>query len=239
MKIGIMTDIHNNIIALEEILKVFEKLKCDKIICCGDIIGIGPEPEKSIKKIMSIPNLICVCGNHEGYLTKGITRDYLPKMYGNEVAHHEWEHGLLSEESKNFIKNLPNSISINLNGLKIYISHYALDNNSNCLCICPKPTILDLQKMFNYIDADVILYGHDHFGSIIKSDKTYYINCGSLGCPGKLKNIAKAAIINIKDNDIVLDNLEIEYDVEEVVSKIKDLKYPAYEEIIKMFYGIK
>ncbi|MGH4050882.1 MAG: metallophosphoesterase family protein [Clostridium sp.] len=42
IKIGIITDIHNNVVALESILKLFEYEKCDEIICCGDIIGIGP-----------------------------------------------------------------------------------------------------------------------------------------------------------------------------------------------------
>ena len=42
MKIGIITDIHSNIIALNGVLNKFENLNVDKIICCGDIIGIGP-----------------------------------------------------------------------------------------------------------------------------------------------------------------------------------------------------
>ena len=32
MKLGIITDIHSNIIALNEVLKQFEKIKIDKII---------------------------------------------------------------------------------------------------------------------------------------------------------------------------------------------------------------
>ena len=50
MKLGIITDIHSNIIALNEVLKEFEKIKVGKIICCGDIIGIGPYPEEVILK---------------------------------------------------------------------------------------------------------------------------------------------------------------------------------------------
>ena len=42
MKIGIMTDIHNNRRALEEVLTVFEAEHCEQILCAGDIIGIGP-----------------------------------------------------------------------------------------------------------------------------------------------------------------------------------------------------
>ena len=52
MKIGI-TDIHSNIQALNEVLKEFDKVKVDKIICCGDIIGIGINPEETVQKLMN------------------------------------------------------------------------------------------------------------------------------------------------------------------------------------------
>lgn len=52
MKIGIITDVHSNIIALNAVLNEFEKIEVDKIICCGDIIGIGPNPEETVQKLM-------------------------------------------------------------------------------------------------------------------------------------------------------------------------------------------
>ncbi|WP_243186686.1 metallophosphoesterase family protein [Clostridium intestinale] len=53
MKIGIITDVHNNVIALNSMLKLFEKNECDEIIYCGDIIGIGPFPEETVQGIKS------------------------------------------------------------------------------------------------------------------------------------------------------------------------------------------
>ena len=60
MKIGIITDVHNNVIALNSMLAVFEEEGCDEIICCGDIIGIGPFPEETVQRIKSLPNIRCV-----------------------------------------------------------------------------------------------------------------------------------------------------------------------------------
>ena len=56
MKIGIITDIHSNTIALNAVLKEFEKKQVDKIICCGDIIGIGPNPEETVQKLIKQKN---------------------------------------------------------------------------------------------------------------------------------------------------------------------------------------
>lgn len=36
MKLGIITDIHGNLVALKSVLSKFEKENIDKIICCGD-----------------------------------------------------------------------------------------------------------------------------------------------------------------------------------------------------------
>ena len=49
MKIGIITDIHSNIQALNAILNEFDKLNVERIICCGDIIGIGINPEETVQ----------------------------------------------------------------------------------------------------------------------------------------------------------------------------------------------
>ena len=63
MTIGVITDIHNNLTALKVIVEKLQQLGCDKIICCGDIIGIGPYPEETVQYLMQIPNLIAVRGN--------------------------------------------------------------------------------------------------------------------------------------------------------------------------------
>lgn len=53
MKIGIITDIHSNIKALNAVLDEFDKIKVDRIICCGDIIGIGPNPEETVQALIN------------------------------------------------------------------------------------------------------------------------------------------------------------------------------------------
>ena len=65
MKIGIITDIHSNIQALNAVLNEFDKLKVEKIICCGDIIGIGINPEETVQALLKRKEmLIAVRGNY-------------------------------------------------------------------------------------------------------------------------------------------------------------------------------
>lgn len=37
-----------NLTALHAVLRQLEQMNCDRIICCGDIIGIGPNPEETV-----------------------------------------------------------------------------------------------------------------------------------------------------------------------------------------------
>ncbi|MGV8984466.1 metallophosphoesterase family protein [Clostridium sp.] len=197
MKIGIFTDVHNNVIALNSILQLFEEKGCDEILCCGDIIGIGPFPEETVQRIKSLKNIKCVLGNHEKYLINGIKVPYPDGMYENEALHHEWEHSLLSDDSKNYIKRLPYTLHINREKIKIAVVHYSINDENSYINFTPNPNITDCTKMFSNIDADIIFYGHDHAGSIVYGNDKIYFNCGSLGCTSTCEGIAQGGILTI------------------------------------------
>lgn len=239
MKLGIITDIHNNLPALKVIVEELNKMKCDKIICCGDIIGIGPSPEQTVQYMMQIPNLIAVRGNHEKYLLEGMPIEYPndENMSYEEMKHHKWEHNLLSAESIAFLKSLPYKSDITLEGYRISIIHYCMNNDGHYINYKTNPSENDLNEMFKNIDSDIILYGHNHFKNICKSDKVY-INVGSLGCPAQDKNIARGGIVNIENGNIDIQPIDVEYDVENVIKLIDDINYPDADNIKKYFYGI-
>lgn len=239
MKIGIITDIHNNIIALKAVIKRLNNEKCDGVICCGDMIGIGPRPEETVSAIMELSDLIaCVSGNHERYLSERMPVEF-PNRDGmslGEMEHHKWEHTLLSKNSTAFISKLKYDKMLTLDGKKIYVTHYPMGEDGRYINFVPNPTAEDLNKMFNHIDADIFLYGHDHKSNVIMGEKIY-INCGSLGCPSVDKSIARAGILCIGDK-ISYDNVEVEYNVASVIEDINLLGYPESNNIKKYFYGV-
>ena len=233
MKIGIITDIHNNLIALESVLKKIE-ITCDMIICCGDIIGIGPYPEETVQRMMKIKNLIAVRGNHEKYLLEEMPYKYPnDKQMGiEEMKHHKWEHKQLSNNSVEFLKSLPYSRNLEIDGKKIAIMHYAMDDENKY-----KSFGKNIEKLFSFVDADIIIYGHEHNRNICNTNKCY-INVGSLGCPAKDKNIARYGILEITNGKVNIEAGEIKYDSQAVIDKINEYNCPASAEIKRFFYGI-
>ncbi|MDE7454798.1 MAG: metallophosphoesterase, partial [Clostridia bacterium] len=41
-KIGVISDIHGNVQALQAIMQLFDDERCDEIIHTGDVVDIGP-----------------------------------------------------------------------------------------------------------------------------------------------------------------------------------------------------
>ena len=240
MKIGIITDVHSNVIALNAVLDEFEKIQVDKIICCGDIIGIGPNPEETVQALMKQRNkLICVRGNHEQYLITGLPNEVhnnKRKMSDDEIKNHKWNQSKLSNESKKFIRHLDISNMLQIGNKKIYIVHYPIDENLKYKKFMKFPSIKEQKEIFKNINADILLYGHTHIACINNKEEKWYINCGSLGCPMK-NNTANAGILTIDNNKINYRQLNVEYDVNMVIKEIEKTKIPFYKEILKIFYG--
>lgn len=239
MRIGIISDIHNNILAFDSALNYFEANNCERIICCGDIIGIGPFPEETVRRVMSLDNLICVKGNHEDYLINTIDNKPFPVSMGSEEAkHHIWEYSLLSEKSKEFLINLPCEKTISVHGLNILVIHYSMDSENNYYNAVQNLTQYQCEQMFDNVDVDVVIFGHSHKQSVHQNAKTQYINIGSLGCPAKSKNVARAGMLNLEDGKVIFENVELIYDVSAVIAEIDRIRYPASSEIKQVFYGL-
>ena len=239
MKLGIITDIHSNIIALNEVLKEFEKIKVGKIICCGDIIGIGPNPEEVIQALMQFNDkLIAVRGNHEKYLLDGLpvnVHDDKRNMSLEEIQNHKWTQSRISEQSKKFLGNLPTYKTIEIENKKIFLIHYPMNEEGEYKEHIKNPTFEEDKKMFSEANFDIYVYGHTHVASINNRDSKWFINVGALGCPLQ-SNMANAGVLDIKDDKINFKQLDIPYNVDEVIIEIKKLKYPFYEKILKIFY---
>lgn len=242
MKLGIITDIHSNTAALQAVLDCFRKENIDGILCAGDLIAIGPQPEETVQLLRAQPDLLsCVRGNHEHYLFGGLPTQFPNEegMEPSEVKHHRWVHSLLSASSVEFLRALPYADTKTLCGKRIYTAHYSMNAANQYVMYTPDPTLRDLRHMFAGIDADIILYGHDHKPSIQHDDRQWFINCGSLGCPAQEHDIARAGLLSLSESSVSFAPLQIRYDADQVISLIRSLRYPDHENILKYFYGIQ
>ena len=187
MKYAIISDIHGNILALNEALNIIEKENVEKIICLGDIIGIGTRSEECVKRLMTYGDkLIGVRGNHEERILFGIPEyihDGKHKMSEEDMAQEYWIRDHLSQESKDFLAKFPQEIEMELEGVKLVITHYPSEENMTYKLFNYFPIKEELLELFKkYTDSDIYLYGHTHEVRIKEtSEGKWFINPGTLG----------------------------------------------------------
>ena len=76
----VISDIHGEYDKFLELLAKIDLKKTDTLYVLGDVLDRGPHPIKTLRKLMEMPNVICMAGNHEvmaleclTFLMKGIT----------------------------------------------------------------------------------------------------------------------------------------------------------------------
>jgi len=84
---AIVSDLHANIEAVREVLKDIDSQDIEDIVCLGDVVGYGPEPERCIDIVMKRCRF-CLSGNHD-YAVLTIAERFNP----------------LAEEAVNFTRN--------------------------------------------------------------------------------------------------------------------------------------
>lgn len=64
MRLGIISDVHGNRLALEAVLRSLDGLGVDRLVCLGDVVGYGPDPEACLDLLFE-RRAYMVIGNHE------------------------------------------------------------------------------------------------------------------------------------------------------------------------------
>lgn len=64
MRLGVLSDIHGNRHALEAVLTDLDRQGVDRLICLGDVVGYGPEPEACLDLLIE-REAVMILGNHE------------------------------------------------------------------------------------------------------------------------------------------------------------------------------
>ncbi len=197
--------------------------------------------EEVVKEIINLgQKVITVRGNRERYIIEGmpkVVHDERIKVSDEQLQRNEWIKKELSDSSIEFISKLPKEITCEIEGNKIYIVHYPMDEDGNFRKHIKKANVEENEIMFSGIDADIYLYGHTHREVYNFKNRKTYINPGALGCPKKT-NQAPYGILNIHKNEVEYKQLYVEYNVQEVIDYIQNIKFPGYKEVLRVFYGI-
>lgn len=103
MLYGVFSDVHSNLDALSVVLEFFKSSKVEGHICCGDIVGYGPDPDATLSLIRELKNLYIICGNHDLAAVGRIDVEWF-NPYARQAT--MWTRAALSADSRAFLENL-------------------------------------------------------------------------------------------------------------------------------------
>jgi predicted phosphodiesterase len=64
MQVGLLSDIHANLQALRTVLARMEEEGVDRLLCLGDVVGYGGDPEACVELVRQRVS-VCILGNHD------------------------------------------------------------------------------------------------------------------------------------------------------------------------------
>ena len=238
MRYAIISDIHSNLEALQAVLKTIELEKIDKIVCLGDVVGYGPEPNECIELVQQHCEII-LTGNHDFACIEKSELLYFNQYAAKAV---EWTVTVLSKENLDYLANLPLVGEID----DFFLVHSSpFEPQSWDYILSLDDAEFNFSKFEN--NDQICFIGHSHHPVIyveyledgnkyykqhmdhkiqLKEDCRYIINVGSVGQP---RDYNPDAAFGIVDTTTQLYELKrVGYDVKKTYQKMISADLPQF-----------
>ena len=151
-RLGIITDVHADLGALRTALDRLDALGVDQIVCAGDIVDGGDQPEQVIALLRDrvIP---CIQGNHDRWA--------LMRHDNGEPEHHGDARKLFPKgETVAWLASLPTRWDATIEGVRVAVRHGTPKSDMDG--IYPDAAGSELARWCEQAEADVLVVGHTH-----------------------------------------------------------------------------
>lgn len=234
MLYAVISDIHSNLEALTASLSEIDRIKADRIVCLGDIVGYNPNPNECIE-LLRERNIQCVMGNHDSRVAGLEDAADFNLLAARSI---EWTRGVLTPENREFLAALPRSRFIDGRFLAI---HGGVNDTDQYIF-----GARDALRNFNLMrelkkQTRVCFYGHTHVHAAfvekdgeahlleeneLKLEKgfRYLLNPGAIGQPRDRDPRASFALY---DTDASLVSFRrLDYDIQRTAASIVEAGLP-------------
>ncbi len=232
-RFAIISDLHSNIEALTAVLARLSREKVDRILCLGDVVGYGPDPERCIDLVVENCELT-ICGNHDEALMRG-AHDFNPVArqvieYNRRMLKPGFIAGAAKRARWRFIENLPVS---HREGDALLVHGSPRDPVHEYIMKTDVIFIPDkIRDVFAHFEG-LCFVGHTHFPGVFTEDLRFrdpsqldyhyewdgekaIVNVGSVGQPRDGDPRASCVIVE----DGLVRFLRTDYDIAMVQKKI-------------------
>ncbi len=230
MRVGFISDIHGNLLALDAVLADLAGQDVDRVICLGDIC-FGPQAHECLERVRGLDCPV-ILGNWDSWSIDGFPPADDPvgiMLY--EIG--RWWAKLLTPEDEAFVRTFVPTLEV------------PLENGSHLLCFHGSPhsfsdwifattTDEDVEQMFKGFEAPVLVGGHTHLQMLRRFGPSMIVNPGSVGQPFaqwwpreiRVGHWAEYGVIDSAGGRLHVDLRRVPYDVEALLTLLRQSDMP-------------
>lgn len=208
MEIGLISDIHGNIVALDAVLADMREV--DLVLCAGDVVGYNPWPGDCIDRVRerSIPTIE---GNHDRAVVTDVYRGF-NEMAAAGVRHTQ---DRLTDDQRSWLADLPVERT-HVDG-RVKVVHGHPDDPDRYV----RPEMFGSDLLG---DEELVVMGHTHIQHHEVYDGGMAVNPGSVGQPRDRDHRAAYSVVDLEDRTV--EEHRVEYDTDEVIRAVVEAGLP-------------
>ena len=221
-------DIHGNLPALQAVWAEMEKRERERRFCLGDLVGYGVQPNEVVQFLRhrDIPTLM---GNYD----EGVGHDsddcgcayrtQEARLLGEQSI--AWSNLHVSVENKSYLRNLPMTMSLMMDKLRVTLVHGS-PRRINEYLYEDRPES-SIERLFDLVGADVLVCGHTHkpYDRLLPSGRRL-INAGSVGKPKDRDPRAAFVVLTADGRELQTEFVRVTYDVDKAAQAIEATEMP-------------
>ena len=229
MRIAVISDIHSNIYALNEVLADLKKRNVDLTVCTGDLVGYATRPNEVIETLRR-EKILTIMGNYDeaiGNYKMICGCDYKDPKDAQKAGmsmHFTSEETI--DENKKYLRNLPKEATMTFNNKTIRFVHGSTRIINEYL----KEDSKEAQEVMDELVEDILVCGHTHIPYVKYYGEKLLVNAGSVGKPKTNRPDANYVIIDIQNGDeiskkapsVEVEIIEVPYDFEKIAKEIEE-----------------
>lgn len=219
MRIGLISDIHANLPALRAVLAALEVEQVELILCAGDLVCYGAQPNETLDLLRS-RGIAGVMGNYDDAVAWGrpsASRTLSsPATEPLKRAALEWAAARVTPGHRAYLRGLPWRADTRVDGLRISVVHAGLEHLDEWITPAHPGPIANLARR---VAADVLLLGHTHAAYSVVSEQTLVVNPGAVGRSLDGDSRASYAVLDTATRRV--EQRRIVYDVDAAAAAIE------------------
>ena len=238
-RIGVISDIHGNCLALDAVLDDLRREPVDAVICLGDAVQGGPQPAEVVARLRELDCQV-VMGNADAWLLSGVDTGPNEQTTPAQEAVRQWSLSRLSQEDLDFIRGFKPTVELQLAGGERLLCFHGSPTSFDDLIFMDTPEE-EFQRLVGAYTGAVMCGGHTHAQQTRRIGSYFFFNPGSVGMPYNrhlpedefhLDPWAEYAVLSSRAGSLSLDLRRVSYDVRLLLDIYKSSGRPHNQGIL-------